>query len=155
MRSNFNSLCVAAALSLGLGTAAPVSAAPVFNPAPVAAPSDVVQVHSRQYRSQRGARASHRDRVVRRGDGYYFRGHRGFRNYRPGYRRHGDRWFPAAAFLGGAILGNVLGAQPRVRYRASNAHVEWCQSRYRSYRLSDDTFQPYNGPRRRCNSPYN
>jgi hypothetical protein len=33
--------------------------------------------------------------------------------------------------------------------------VRWCQNRYRSYRRSSDTFQPYNGPRRRCNSPYN
>ncbi|HEV7434516.1 MAG TPA: BA14K family protein, partial [Pseudorhizobium sp.] len=25
---------------------------------------------------------------------------------------------------------------------------------YRSYRASDNTFQPYNGPRRSCRSPY-
>ncbi|HSO47602.1 MAG TPA: BA14K family protein [Rhizobiaceae bacterium] len=34
------------------------------------------------------------------------------------------------------------------------AHVRWCATRYRSYRAWDDTFQPYNGPRRYCISPY-
>lgn len=34
------------------------------------------------------------------------------------------------------------------------AHVRWCSTRYRSYRAWDDTFQPYNGPRRYCLSPY-
>jgi hypothetical protein len=34
------------------------------------------------------------------------------------------------------------------------AHVAWCYQRYRSYRASDNTFQPYNGPRRECYSPY-
>jgi hypothetical protein len=35
-----------------------------------------------------------------------------------------------------------------------SAHVSWCAARYRSYRAWDDTFQPYNGPRRPCISPY-
>jgi hypothetical protein len=46
---------------------------------------------------------------------------------------------------------------PRRVYRSgrlSSAHVEWCYSRYRSYRAYDNTFQPYNGPRRQCWSPY-
>lgn len=33
-------------------------------------------------------------------------------------------------------------------------HVGWCTSRYRSYRAWDNSFQPYNGPRRNCISPY-
>jgi hypothetical protein len=36
-----------------------------------------------------------------------------------------------------------------------NAHARWCRDRYRSYRSSDNTFQPFEGPRRSCNSPYN
>ncbi len=44
--------------------------------------------------------------------------------------------------------------RPR-RRRASSAHVDWCFDRYRSYREWDNTFQPYNGGRRRCLSPYN
>ena len=49
--------------------------------------------------------------------------------------------------------------QPQLRYEgrisAAQAHTSWCQNRYRSYRAYDNTFQPYNGPRRRCHSPYN
>jgi hypothetical protein len=33
-------------------------------------------------------------------------------------------------------------------------HHNWCLDRYRSYDGRTDTFQPYNGPRRRCVSPY-
>jgi hypothetical protein len=44
---------------------------------------------------------------------------------------------------------------PRRHYRAaSSAHVRWCYDRYRSYRAWDNTYQPYNGPRRQCRSPY-
>lgn len=85
----------------------------------------------------------------------YYRGHRGYRHHRPGYRRHGNYWFPPAAFIAGAIIGGALSNQaPPPRYRGSNAHVEWCYARYRSYRERDNTFQPYNGPRRQCVSPY-
>ncbi|TPJ52328.1 BA14K family protein [Mesorhizobium sp. B2-6-4] len=37
---------------------------------------------------------------------------------------------------------------------ASSRHVRRCYDHYRSYRRSDNTFQPYNGPRRQCRSPY-
>jgi len=37
---------------------------------------------------------------------------------------------------------------------SGSAHVQWCYDRYRSYRASDNTFQPYNGPRQQCYSPY-
>src|SRR5690606_22149643 len=30
-----------------------------------------------------------------------------------------------------------------------DVHVEWCEKRYRSYQPSDNTFQPYKGPRRK------
>ena len=33
-------------------------------------------------------------------------------------------------------------------------HIDWCMTRYNSYRMEDDTYQPYHGVRRRCNSPY-
>ncbi|MBN8934661.1 MAG: BA14K family protein, partial [Rhizobium pusense] len=39
-------------------------------------------------------------------------------------------------------------------YGGRRAHVNWCANRYRSYRAYDNTFQPYNGPRRQCVSPY-
>jgi hypothetical protein len=34
------------------------------------------------------------------------------------------------------------------------AHEEWCQSRYRSYRADDNSYQPYGGMRRTCQSPF-
>jgi len=36
----------------------------------------------------------------------------------------------------------------------SREHVHWCMSRYNSYRAEDGTYQPYNGKRRPCVSPY-
>lgn len=47
----------------------------------------------------------------------------------------------------------VTHAVPRHRARFS-AHVEWCAARYRSYDLRSDTWQPYDGPRVYCRSPY-
>ena len=107
-------------------------------------------------RGWRGERHARRDRgrIVRRGDAYYWRGYRGSRYHRPGYRRYGDWWFPGAAFLGGAIVGNIIASQPRATYGLSSAHVDWCYGRYRSYRATDNTFQPYHGPRKPCYSPY-
>ncbi|MCP4383679.1 MAG: BA14K family protein [Hyphomicrobiales bacterium] len=78
------------------------------------------------------------------------------------YRYNYNYWAPGAAFIiGGAIIGGILVA-PRYyrapRYhsapRGSSAHVTWCYNHYKSYRASDNTFQPYHGPRKRCRSPY-
>jgi hypothetical protein len=41
-----------------------------------------------------------------------------------------------------------------VRSGMSVNHYRWCDTKYRSYRYSDDTFQPYHGPRKRCRSPF-
>ncbi|PBC03276.1 BA14K family protein [Mesorhizobium sp. WSM3860] len=102
----------------------------------------------------------------------------GDRNWRwRHHRHHRHRHFDSG---GAAILGLGLGLglgslaynnyynpyyydsypryyQPRRLYRTerlSRAHVQWCYDRYRSYRAWDNTFQPYNGPRRQCISPY-
>ena len=101
----------------------------------------------------RGERHRDRDRgYYRRGDRSYYNGHRGYRYYRPGYRQYNGIWFPLSAFAAGAIIGGAATADRPVRYGGS--HVEWCSNRYRSYRAYDNTYQPYNGPRRQCNSPY-
>jgi hypothetical protein len=42
---------------------------------------------------------------------------------------------------------------PVLHYGVS-AHVQWCHARYRSYRVSDNSYQPYHGARRPCWSPY-
>ena len=44
----------------------------------------------------------------------------------------------------------IANSVPTVPY----AHIDWCASRYATYRLWDNTYQPYYGPRRQCLSPY-
>lgn len=93
----------------------------------------------------------------RRGNNYYFNGYRGYDGPRRGYREYNGAWFPLAAFAAGALItGAIINQQaPRYNNSGGNAHVQWCYDRYRSYRAYDNTFQPYNGPRQQCYSPYN
>lgn len=143
----------------------PVQAMPVTaNPAPAPTASDVIQVqHWDRYNGRRGWDGRRWDgprwdgpRRPSRDYGWH-NGHRGYRDYRPGYRRHNGYWFPLAAFATGAIIGGALSqpSRPAVRNGGVNPrHVSWCSNRYRSYRSYDNTFQPYNGPRQQCYSPY-
>ncbi|WP_029074383.1 BA14K family protein [Kaistia adipata] len=88
----------------------------------------------------------------------YWNGHHGHRGPRPGYRRHSDGWwYPMAAFGVGALIGGAIASQPRevAPPHLSTSHLRWCEDRYRSYRASDNTFQPYQGPRQQCFSPFN
>lgn len=115
----------------------------------------------RHYRGDRRSfhRGDRRDfrwdnrRSYKRDGARYWRGHRGYDHYRPGYRRNGDLWFPLAAFAAGAIISGAI-ANDRPPAYSGNSHVQYCYNRYRSYRASDNTFQPYNGPRQQCISPY-
>ena len=129
--------------------------------------SDVQQVES--YRSSWGIvrYGGNRGPYIRRNyrNGGYYRNGGGYRN--GGYYNHRryDRGYDdnfGAAFGGlaaGAIIGGLL-AQPRYYggerryYRTGGSHADWCYARYRSYRAYDNTFQPYNGRRRQCISPY-
>lgn len=51
-------------------------------------------------------------------------------------------------------IGGAIASQPRYVAPAGSGHVAWCEQRYRLYRAYDNTFQPYNGPRQQCVSPY-
>jgi hypothetical protein len=117
-------------------------------------PGNVYRVrdhHSRRSYHRSHRRHGHHHRGFSRHGGYgWYNGHRGYRHYRHGYREYNGWWFPATAFLGAAIIGNAIANQPR----GGSAHVQWCYNRYRSYRASDNTYQPYHGPRRQCISPY-
>lgn len=89
----------------------------------------------------------------------WYNGYRGYRDRRAGWHYHRGYWFPPHAFVDRRHTGSVYRDRDRRdRYRShrrlERAHVEWCYDRYRSYRASDNTFQPYNGPRRQCYSPY-
>ncbi|MBO0140469.1 BA14K family protein [Agrobacterium sp. Ap1] len=137
--------------SLGTAQALPLPAAP--NAQVV---SDVSNV---QYYRDRGWRGD----GPRRG---WYGGHRGYRYHRDGYRRHNDGyWYPLAAFGAGAIIGGAIASQPRYVEPAPRPaysgggglnprHYEWCAGRYRSYDSYSNSFQPYNGPRQTCYSPY-
>jgi hypothetical protein len=129
-------LCGAVALTFAAISTGPVTAAPLSVPMTITASSDVVTVDHR------------RDRFERRGSYAYYNGKRGYRDRRHGYRQHNGFWFPPAAFIARAMIGRGHDS------RAGNVHVRWCTDRYRSYRAWDNSFQPYNGPRQRCNSPY-
>lgn len=103
-------------------------------------------------------------RFVNRGGYGYWNGHRGYRYARPGYRYYNGWWFPAAALATGALIGGAIINQSDPVYAApvqvygggdlSAQHYSWCQQRYISYRASDNSFQPYEGPRQECVSPY-
>ncbi|WP_455274091.1 BA14K family protein [Rhizobium herbae] len=118
-------------------------------PVPMTAerPSQAVGVQYRRDREDWRRQGYHR-----RGDRDYYNGHRGYSERRRGYREYNGMWFPLAAFATGAIIGGAATADRPVRYGGS--HVEWCANRYRSYRAYDNSYQPNNGPRRECNSPY-
>lgn len=108
---------------------------------------EVTNVQDVQYRHYR-----------RGGPRHYGPRHYGPRHY--GHRRYRHNRGNAGAIIGGlaagAIIGGAIAAQQQPRYYqgGGNAHVNWCHSRYRSYRAYDNSFQPYHGPRRQCRSPY-
>lgn len=139
-------LCGALALSFMAGTAAPVAAAPAFIPSAPEASSHVIDVQNRQQRRQQ------RNRFETRGNNAYYNGKRGYKQRRAGYRQYNGFWFPSSAFIAGAIIGGALNNGTATR--SSSAHVRWCSDRWRTYRASDNTYQPTSGPRRACASPY-
>lgn len=154
MRKILSTLCATAlTASFAVVGALPANAAPVYVPQaqPLQA-SDVVQVDNHWRKKRRGNQHSNRGFYKRNNHGWY-NGHRGYRYQRPGYRYYNGWWFPAGAFIAGAIIGGAI-ANDNVYRGSSSAHVRWCYNRYRSYREWDNTFQPYNGPRRQCYSPY-
>lgn len=152
----------ALAAAMAVMSFAPANAAPLPAP-PIVTDSGVVNV---QWGMTDRPRPNYLDgpRVWRRdghrhgwyGGNYYYNGHRGYRHRRHGYTYYNGWWFPAGAFIAGAIIGSAINNPPPPRYYrgGGSAHVEWCYNRYRSYREWDNTFQPYHGPRQQCYSPY-
>ncbi len=133
-------------------------ASPLHGVAKTNTQSDVHNIQFRRDDRNRGFERRRHERrgFERRGQWGYFNGHRGHREFRRGYRQHNGWWFPPSAFIAGAIIGGAMANQPAVRppVHLSANHVRWCQDRWRSYRISDNTYQPSNGPRQLCVSPY-
>jgi hypothetical protein len=140
---------------------APANAFPTVSAPAVQSSQQVETVQWREGRrdwrrySPRYSQRYYRDDRRWRGDRRYYSD----RRWR--HHRH-HRGSNAGAIIGGLAAGAIIGgalAAPRYapaprRYAGSNSHVNWCYARYRSYRAYDNTFQPYNGPRQQCYSPY-
>jgi len=150
------------ALAAGLAIAAGLAMSPTAGAMPAAklpaaaAPTtagDVVKVGGRGHVSV-GIRWH--------GGHVYYNGYRGYQYKRHGYRHYRGHWFPHRAFVIVVPRQRYIPVRPyqpprRVApriIRLSHAHVRWCDAKYRSYRVSDNTFQPYHGPRKPCVSPY-
>ena len=103
MKKILSGLCASTlALSFAAATIAPVNAAPIFVPQTAQPFQDIQNVQFNP--SWRGDRWDNNDRwdrrdrralrkMKRRGDNAYYNGYRGYRDRRPGYKRHGDFWF--------------------------------------------------------------
>lgn len=174
MKKLFSALCATAlAASVAVGGAMPASAAPAsMLLAPASATSDVIQVKDGVVWKKRGSNWNGNNNWKRNnnwngnnnwkrnnnwnGNNKYgwYNGHRGYPYKRPGYRYYNGFWFPAGAFVAGAIIGGAIANSNNNYSGGGSAHVQWCYDRYRSYRAYDNTFQPYNGPRQQCYSPY-
>ncbi|MGH6762958.1 MAG: BA14K family protein [Phyllobacterium sp.] len=174
MKKFLSAICATTlSLTVGLTSVAPSFAAPV-QPVKIEVGSNVEQIRDHRKRPRPPHHAgNYRPRPPHYGGNYrprpphyrpgshnrpgYWNGHRGHSNYRRGYRRHNDGWwYPLAAFAAGAVIGGAITSQPSVAPAPAygNRHVNWCANKYRSYRAYDNTFQPYNGPRQQCYSPY-
>lgn len=124
------------ALSGGSAAAAPAGLAGAV-PAVIVPAADGAPVEQANHRWRRGGPSIE----------FHFGG--GPRYHGP-RRHHGPRHY-----YGGPRFHQPRYAPPRYHRPAPvSAHVRWCSARYRSYRAWDNTFQPYNGPRRQCASPY-
>jgi hypothetical protein len=163
--SSFKSGLLAAGLLAGLTM--PTLAGPMPQPSPSVpanfSASDIVQVRAEWAGNARDRENSN----WRRHNSYRHDNWRRSHNWRrnDNWRRHDNHWRSRDFYRGsGVYFGLGFGGpayrtyvEPRRYYRAgrlSRAHVQWCYNRYRSYRAYDNTFQPYNGPRQQCYSPY-
>lgn len=159
MKKLISGLCAGGlAITFAL-TSIPVIAAPIFVSPTASVQSDIVQIQDNrkwrknksQYNGSRNGNNWNGNNFRRSGSSAYYNGHRGYSHQRRGYRQHNGFWFPAAAFLAGAVIGREI---INDNNGGGRSHVGWCYDRYRSYRASDNTFQPNYGPRRQCNSPF-
>ncbi len=136
----------AAVLALAATTAAPAGGLQPLEPALAIGGAPILLATSRhhEFRPPSG-------RVLRTGPLPY---------YQPPHSPHAGYYLS----FGGPTLGLGIPPEAYVERRFAPAapvvisigaaHVDWCHTRYRSYRAHDNTFQPHRGPRRMCRSPY-
>ena len=92
-------------------------------------------------------------RIIIRGGHVWWNGHRGWHHKRHGYRYYRGYWFPAAAFAITVAPRPVYRPVPQVTHLPA-LHVAWCQGRYKTYRVHDNTYAWKAGHRTWCRSPY-
>jgi BA14K-like protein. len=148
MKHTFSMLTISGLMALGMAVWAPPSQASAIAGSGVAktletvATSDASKVervnHRRRHWHRRHFHPHHRHHLRPR-TGFYFE----FGTGRPPVIVHPPYYAPPRVHV-----------RPRYAGPLPVAHVRWCYSRYRSYRDWDNTFQPYNGPRKQCRSPY-
>ncbi|WP_159586540.1 BA14K family protein [Chelativorans xinjiangense] len=159
MRHILPSLVFSGLVALGLAVAMPSAGASAFSVGGATANTvkaveatdngGLFKVHDRRHHRdwRRSYRSSRHWRHRRPRSGIYFEfGTGGFRYGPPPYYTRPPVYAPRYV--------RPRYVRPRTAYRSTSAHVQWCYSRYRSYREWDNSFQPYNGPRRACVSPY-
>lgn len=168
MKRSISTLCAAfmalSPVTVGPAFASSAPAPTIFSLGTQASGMDELVEVQQARRHQQHRRGAHRSGRPRHG---YNNPPRPVRPSRPSQSRS------RGPDLGSAIVGAIVGGvivnqlhQPRVQqHRApqprahqgsflSQNHLNWCHNRWRSYRLSDNSYQPYNGPRRVCVSPY-
>ncbi|ODT06675.1 MAG: hypothetical protein ABS58_10625 [Mesorhizobium sp. SCN 65-20] len=170
MKYGLSSLARSGLIALGVLAGVPLLAA--------AGPAELARMpmHSAQDSAIAPTEVNHWGRNGWRGDAWRHGGGRGWNNnwnnnwrgrYRPYYGGGWGRgyWGGSGIYLNFSVPAYRYDPYydgyyrpryyaPRRALRLSSAHIQWCYNRYRSYRDWDNTFQPYNGPRRECWSPY-
>jgi hypothetical protein len=131
-------LAAIAAIGFAAGNSSSVSAASAT--AIPAAKADVSMAELVQHRADRRKWRYERHRHGKR----Y---HRRFGNY----RHYHDGWWYSRPFWRIPGFGLGITIDPGNR---SNAHVAWCEDRYRSYNPRTDMYLGYDGDYHYCNSPY-
>ncbi len=163
MRSGMRNLkSTILALTAGAAVLAvtPATAAVITNSTATETPAAATTAPALPLRSQAAASIEETIKVAQRRGGPRFRGPRvrgprgrwrGRRWRGRGWRWRRGRW--VGPVIGAGIAAIIIGSSIEASRRHYSDRWERCDRRYRSFRWSDGTFQPYGGgPRRLC--PY-
>ncbi len=93
-------------------------------------------------------------RIIIRGGYPSWNGYRGWNERRAGHRFYRGYWFPTAAFAITIAPRPIYRTGPRYTIALPARHVAWCENRYRTYRISDNSYAYKVGQRTSCKSPY-
>lgn len=159
-----NSTRLLAAASIIIGSL--VFASTATNAAPVMPLQQIVDVSDadndlkvelvkkrRKYLKSKKRRKARKHKKRRKAARKYSKRHKRHKRYK---RSRRSRRIDAGDILLGVIIGSAIidNIDYDRRVYLPRRHVNYCYRKYRSYRVYDNTFQPYRGRRRQCVSPY-